>query len=63
MQADETGVTKGSHDKFRSVYREVFADRGMYWHFDERACHLFLEKRVDYTVYPMLEEQARVTGY
>lgn len=58
---DAAEVSKGGQDKTRSVYHETFADCGMSHHFAEWIWHLFLENDDDYTKYPVLEEQDRVT--
>lgn len=56
-------VVKGGHDEIRPVYSEQFADWGMSRDYAERPWHLFLKKGNDYTEYPILKEQERVTGY
>lgn len=62
-RADGTDVTNGDHEEICPVFRKEFADRGMSYKLVERASNLFLEKKIDYTVYPMLDDQDRVTGY
>lgn len=61
-RADEAGVTEGGHDEAFPVYREKFLDGSMSRRFAELAEQLFLEKKNDYTEYPILKEQDRVTG-
>lgn len=61
--ADGTGGTKGGHDEIRPVYREEFADRGLSCVSTDWAWNIFLDNGEDYTEYPMLNEQDRVTSY
>lgn len=56
------GVTDCGQDEIRPVHREDFADRNLFCELSVRVCHLFLKKGDDYTEYPSLERQDRVTG-
>lgn len=58
-----TEIGEGGNHEIRPDHREMFTDRGMARDFTERACHLCSKNSDDYTEYPMLEEQDRVTGY
>lgn len=60
---DGSEVTEGNQDKSCPVYRGKFAYRDISHVLTEQAWHLFLEKHDDYTEYPNLVEQDRVTGY
>lgn len=56
-------MTDGGHEENRAVYRKKFFDHAIPYEFAEPAWHLFLEKKVGYMDYSMLDEQDRVTGY
>lgn len=60
---DGMEVTKKGHEEIHLVSCEELVDHGVSREFAEQICHLFHGKSDDYMEYPMLEEQARVTGY
>lgn len=61
-RANSSDIIDGSHDEIRPNYQYKFDDRGISRTLPYQAWNQVLEKCNDYTEYPMLGKQNRVTG-